>query len=477
VTDISPLRELKHLCTLRMVGNYSTAISDLTPLQGLPLSDLHIYNSPQVTDLSPLKGMALQELRVDGCPIADFGPLAGMPMNILMAWSWTGSDLSPLRGMPLTQLNIGGNGKPTDLTPLAGAPLEFLCCNSSGVSDLTPLKGMPLKTLMCESTSVSDLSPLRNSPLQEFIAGHCPISDFSVLRELPLTWANFDVVPERDLEILRAIRTLGKINDQRASDFLREWSVERSSRPVSPAFTNSLGMEFVQIPKGKAWLARKVGEEETSAGHETVIDEDFFLSMYEVTQEEWVKVMGSNPSWFTRNADGAEAVTMLPDDVLKRLPVERVSWTDCQLFLTKLNELEARPGWVYRLPTEAEWQYACRGGPMTDQAQAEFEFCTTTRAHELTPDDANIQHELCWNRPCRVGLFPPNPLGLYDMHGNVWEWCDDGPPWRDHPSRFIHGGGWNDGTFKCRVSAILQPTEPWTYYDLGLRVARVPVKQ
>jgi formylglycine-generating enzyme required for sulfatase activity len=168
---------------------------------------------------------------------------------------------------------------------------------------------------------------------------------------------------------------------------------------------------------------------------------------------------------------------MLPDDVLKRLPVERVSWTDCQLFLTKLNELEARPGWVYRLPTEAEWQYACRGGPMTDQAQAEFEFCTTTRAHELTPDDANIQHELCWNRPCRVGVFPPNPLGLYDMHGNVWEWCDDGPPWRDHPSRFIHGGGWNDGTFKCRVSAILQPTEPWTYYDLGLRVARVPVKQ
>jgi formylglycine-generating enzyme required for sulfatase activity len=63
------------------------------------------------------------------------------------------------------------------------------------------------------------------------------------------------------------------------------------------------------------------------------------------------------------------------------------------------------------------------------------------------------------------------------MHGNVWEWCDDGPQWRDVPSRFIHGGGWNDGTFRCRASSILQPTEPWTYYDLGLRVARVPVEK
>ena len=98
------------------------------------------------------------------------------------------------------------------------------------------------------------------------------------------------------------------------------------------------------------------------------------------------------------------------------------------------------------------------------------------RKNELTLDDANLQQEMCWNRPCRVGLFPPNPLGLYDMHGNVWEWCNDGPPWRDSPSRFIHGGGWNDGTDRCRASAILQPTEPWVYYDLGLRVARVPTK-
>ncbi len=477
VKDIRPLHELKHLRTLRMVGNYSTAISDLTPLQGLPLSSLSIYNSPQVTDLSPLKGMAIRELHVDGCPIADFSPLAGMPVSILMAWTWAGSDLSPLKGMPLTQLNIGGNGKPMDLTPLAGAPLEFLCCNSSGVSDLTPLKGMPLKTLMLENTQVSDLTPIRDAKLQTFVAGKSLVTDFSVLREMPLTWAKFDIVPERDLEILREIRTLVKINDQRANDFLRELSDDRRSRPVSPAFTNSIGMEFVRIPKGKTWLARKVGEEETSTGHETVIESDFFLGMYEVTQKEWVEVMGSNPSWFTRNAEGAEAVRILPDDVLMQLPVERVCWTDCQEFLKKLNELDVTPGWKYRLPTVAEWQYACRGGPMSDATEGSFEFCTTVRTNELTPDDANLQHEMCWNRACRVGLFPPNPLGLSDMHGNVWEWCDDGPPWRDSASRFIHGGGWNDGTGRCRASAILQPTEPWVYYDLGFRVARVSLEK
>ena len=479
VTDISPLRELKHLRSLRMVGDFAPdrGISDLSPLQGLSLIGLYVYNNPRLTDLSPLKGMALQELHVDGCSIADFSPLAGMPLKILGAWSWRGSDLSPLKGLPLTELNIGGNGKPMDLTPLAGAPLEFLCCNASGVSDLTPLHGMPLRRLMCENTLVSDLRPIGGAKLREFVAGGSRISDFSVLLGMPLTWAKFDIVPERDLEMLREIKTLVRINDQRAADVLRELSTTSSDRPVSPDFTNNIGMEFVHVPKGKAWLVRKVGEVETTGNHETIIEDDFFLGIYEVTQEEWVKVTGTNPSWFTRKADGANDVKILPDDLLKRLPVERISWNDCQQFLKKLNELDTTPGWVYRLPTAAEWQYACRGGPMKDQTNAAFEFCTTVRTNELSSDDANTQHQQGRNRPCRVGLYPPNPLGLYDMHGNVWEWCDDAAPWREQPSRFIHGGGWNDTASECRASHIKQPTELWTYYDLGLRVARVPVKQ
>jgi len=458
-----------------MIGNNAgqSGVVDLSPLTGLPLAELFVSGNAGLSDLSPLKGMRLTQLSCDGCPIADLTPLSGMPIRKLELWTWNASDLTPLKGMPLTHLNIGGNGREMDLSPLTGAPLEFLCLNSTKVSDISALNGMPLTVLLCENTLVSDLTPIRGARLTEFAGDTSRIVDISVLREMPITRFFSDVIGQREVDLLREFETLQIINYQPAASILLEFSNDRSPHAVSPAFTNSIGMEFVQVPKGRAWLARKVGEEETSAGNETAFEQDFFLGMYEVTQAEWVKVMGSNPSWFTRNADGADAVKILPDDILKRLPVERVSWTDCQLFLKKLNELDSTPGWTYRLPTEAEWQYACRGGPMNDAAEASFEFCTRVRKNELTPDDANSQHQSGWNRPCRVGSFPPNPLGLYDMHGNVWEWCDDAAPWRVPASRFIHGGGWNDPAADCRASHIKQPTEPWTYYDLGLRVARV----
>ena len=478
VTDLSPLRQMTHLRGLRMVGNNSAdnGISDLSPLQGLPLTGLYIYYSPRVSDLSPLMGMPLEELHANDCPVSDLSPLAGMPLRILWARSWRGSDLSPLKGMPLTELNIGGNGKPMDLSPLAGAPLEFLCCSVSEVSDLTPLRGMPLKRLLCENTHVSDLSPIAGAKLQEFMAGGSRITDFSVLREMPLTSATFDIVPERDLEMLREIKTLVRINNQRAADVLRELNTAASDRPVPAAFTNNIGMEFAQVPKGKAWLIRRETEERPMEKHETVFEQDFYLGSFEVTQELWFKVMGTNPSWFARNADGANEVKSLPDDILKHLPVERVSWLDCQEFLKRLNELDQQPGWTYRLPTEAEWQYACRGGPMKDASEAEFEFYAPSPGHDLLPDHANFARELGWNRPCRVGLFAPNKLGLYDMHGNVAEWCDDKAQWLNTESRLLHTGGWNDSAAGGRTSRIEAPPENYTYYDLGFRVARVPVK-
>ena len=479
VADISPLHKLRSLQSLRMIGNNAeqSGVVDLSPLAGLPLAELFVSGNAGLSDLSPLKGMLLEELSCDGCPIADLTPLSGMPLRKLALWTWNASDLTPLKGMPLTQLNIGGNGREMDLSPLTGAPLQFLCLNSTQVSDISALNGMPLTVLLCENSLVSDLTPIRGARLTEFSGDTSRIIDISMLREMPIVKFFGDVIGRREVDLLRGCESLQSINYQPAAPLLLEFSNDRSPRDVSPAFTNSIGMEFVQVPKGRAWLARKVGEEETSAGNETAFEQDFFLGMYEVTQAEWVKVMGSNPSWFTHNADGADAVKVLPDDILKRLPVERVSWTDCQQFLKKLNELDSTPGWTYRLPTEAEWQYACRSGPMNDAAEASFEFCTRVRTNELTPDDANSQHQSGWNRPCRVGSFPPNPLGLYDMHGNVWEWCDDAAPWRVDPSRFIHGGGWNDPAVDCRASHIKQPTEPWTYYDLGLRVARVRLRR
>src|SRR6185295_12837821 len=126
--------------------------------------------------------------------------------------------------------------------------------------------------------------------------------------------------------------------------------------------------------------------------HKVRITRQFEIGKYEVTQEQWQAVMGDNPS----NFKGAN------------LPVEKVSWNDAQDFLLKLN---ARDGYTYRLPTEAEWEYACRAGSMGDFAG------------EL--DDVAWYDKNSGSKTHPVGQKRPNVWGLYDMHGNVSEWCSD----------------------------------------------------
>src|SRR5262249_16620932 len=134
--------------------------------------------------------------------------------------------------------------------------------------------------------------------------------------------------------------------------------------PLPAKFKNSLGMEFVLVPKGKSWLGGGGGKPGTQ---EVEIKQDFYLGVYEVTQEEWEKVMGNNPSNF--NAVGGVA-----EEAQKRFPVEMVSWDDAQDFIMRVNGNAKEPGWLYRLPTEAEWEYACRGGPLSAQSDSGFDF-------------------------------------------------------------------------------------------------------
>ena len=134
--------------------------------------------------------------------------------------------------------------------------------------------------------------------------------------------------------------------------------------PPPPTYKNSLGMEFVLVPKGKSWLGGgggKPGDKEVEIPH------DFYLGKYEVTQEEWQKVMGDQSQHFSRDRRRQGAVKDIADADLKRFPVEQVSWDDAKVFLARLNKREKEPGWVYRLPTEVEWEYACRGGPLADK--------------------------------------------------------------------------------------------------------------
>jgi len=172
--------------------------------------------------------------------------------------------------------------------------------------------------------------------------------------------------------------------------------------PLQPSFTNRLGMKFVWIPPGNFIM----GSPNTEQGRQPVPDEPehkvtltkgFYMGVHLVTQEQWQAVTGRNPSYFKFD---------------KNLPVEHVSWHDAQTFLGKLRETDDKP---YRLPTEAEWEYSCRAGTTTTF------YCGPT----ISTDQANFHGTVYRDKTTPVGSFPANPWGLYDMHGNVQQWCQD----------------------------------------------------
>jgi len=236
--------------------------------------------------------------------------------------------------------------------------------------------------------------------------------------------------------------------------------------PLPGTFTNGIGMEFVKVPKGTGWLGGGGGR---SGNTKVVIEQDFYLGKYEVTQGEWETITGLNPSVFNR---GNVAVKDISDAELKRFPVEQVSWDDCQVFIERLNKREKESDWVYRLPKESEWEYACRGGPV-DKLDSAFDFYFAKPTNLLLPEQANFNNVL--KRTCKVGSYEPNLLGLYDMHGNAHEWCDDAEKAADGASRRVgRGGGWGFDSGYCRAARRLANAPSYRGNDLGLRLARVP---
>jgi formylglycine-generating enzyme required for sulfatase activity len=247
------------------------------------------------------------------------------------------------------------------------------------------------------------------------------------------------------------------------------WMSRRVPRPKTLSkFTNGLGMEFTLVPKGKAWVPGSGGDKEVD------FKNDFFLGVYEVTQEEWQKVMGKNPSHFARTGDGHELVKDLPDQDLKHFPVDNVSWQDCQEFIKRLNEKLKENSWEYRLPKEVEWEYACRGGPLPRKEDYNFNYYLDGPTNKLAPEKANFK-EAGLERPVKVGSYPPNPLGLHDMHGNLWEWCDDiveeGKKVQKRPLR---GGSYSRDAEDCRAMSRYVDLPGGRGVSFGLRLARVP---
>jgi formylglycine-generating enzyme required for sulfatase activity len=229
---------------------------------------------------------------------------------------------------------------------------------------------------------------------------------------------------------------------------------------------NRVGMEFMLVPKGRLFAGGGGGQ----VGEREVTVENFYLGKFEVTQGQWQAVTGSNPSYFSRTGGGQAEVADVTDAELGRFPVDSVSWHDCQHFAEALTRAEGASGRSYRLPTADEWEYACRGGPPNTPADHSFDFYPERPANILLPAQANFK-DAGRNRPAPVGSYPPNRLGLHDLHGNVWEWCADATA--DGADRFFRGGGWSYEAGQCRA-AVRETNPPTTrIYPIGVRLVLV----
>ena len=236
-------------------------------------------------------------------------------------------------------------------------------------------------------------------------------------------------------------------------------------------FTNDLEMEFTLIPAGAFTMGRNPnfedGRNDELPAHRVQIKKPFYMQITEVTQEQWVSVMGSNPSKFKARSN----------------PVEQVSWDDIQGFLKKLNEKEGCNG-CYRLPSEAEWEYAYRAGTKSAWPHGDDQDAIGSFAWCVVEDYDRGHHP--------VGQLQPNPWGLFDMGGNVWEWVEDcyhesyngaptdGSAWNDNcykssggeTYRVLRGGSWSNDPNLCRAAFRVSYSPDLRGNAFGFRVVR-----
>ncbi len=301
-----------------------------------------------------------------------------------------------------------------------------------------------------------------------------------------------DKLTERQIRKLRRRQERLGLRDEDVAQWIsiEKEEVIQTATPISPSqkesdelpksFTEDLGngvkLEMVLIPKGSflmgstdeevARLIKESGNDWCNCEkpqHRVEITQEFYIGKYQVTQGQWQAVMGNNPSHFKNGDD---------------YPVEQVSWDDCHEFLDKLNQ---KVGKLYRLPSEAEWEYACRAGNTSryhfgnDVSQlTRYCWCANNSGDEnldsgeiWRTDQDNYRERILKNN-CRthtVGKKRPNQFGLHDIHGNVWEWCEDS--WEDSyqdkrsqkpfvnsgDKKVLRGGAWHIYPEYCRSAA------------------------
>ena len=240
---------------------------------------------------------------------------------------------------------------------------------------------------------------------------------------------------------------------------------------------DSVLMTFVRLPKGTFYMG---WDGTPGSAKETEIKEDFEIAVHDVTQGQWEAIMGNNPSWFSRATAAGAGFMDISDEELKLFPVENVSWDDARKFIKKLNEKEAGRGYLYRMPSDAEWEYACRGGA-TSQEECSYLFYFDKPTNDLSSAMANFNGNEPFGkapsgpwlmRPTRVGAYPSNRLGLCDMHGNVWQWTETA----HRSGRVDRVGNWRDAGHACRAAERYGLPPTVQAMNLGFRLARVPVR-
>jgi formylglycine-generating enzyme required for sulfatase activity len=218
--------------------------------------------------------------------------------------------------------------------------------------------------------------------------------------------------------------------------------------------------EMVEIPAGSFDMGSNNGEPDEKPVHRVAIAKRFAIGKTEVTQAQWHAVMGNDPSYFTGCGDDC--------------PVEQVSWDDAQSFIQKLN---AKTGKNYRLPSEAEWEYACRAGNQQ-------EYCGSDNANDVSWNSFN-SGSFFFNTPHPAATKQANAFGLYDMSGNVWEWVQDtyhdsyagapvdGSAWDgDSSMHVLRGGSWGYDPKFSRAASRSKFGPNYRYYSYGFRLAK-----
>ncbi|MGI9536061.1 MAG: formylglycine-generating enzyme family protein [Desulfocapsaceae bacterium] len=259
----------------------------------------------------------------------------------------------------------------------------------------------------------------------------------------------------------------GELEDHQSTSLMEGSEDSNRGKTIS----NSVGMHFVYIPPGSYLrgsppdeVGRTIDEEQ----HKVTLSNGYYLQTTEVTQKQWKTVMEALPR-FIRTCS-------------EECPVERLSWEDAQAFIRQLNKLEGVD--YYRLPTEAEWEYAARAGSITAFANGEI---TDAACGDPTLSEIGWYCGNSKSYPHHpVAQKVPNSWGIYDMHGSVWEWCNDwyssypqgsvtdpsGPP--DGRERVIRGGGLGDNARSCRSANRLSHESDIIIDNIGLRLVRSP---